>query len=91
LLVELVGGAVHAPRLKVGNKSAVALMKNLGHHDRSKHIDIKFHFIRGCCDRKLIEVEFVDTELQLSDILTEALGRVRFQELCGRIGMKDLV
>jgi hypothetical protein len=90
LLAELVGGANLAPRLKVDNKSALALMKNPVHHDRSKHVDIKFHSIWECCDKKLIDVEFVGTELQLSDILTKALGRVRFQELCGGIGMKDL-
>jgi hypothetical protein len=91
LLAELVGGAVLAPKLKVDNKSAIALMKNPVHHDRSKHIDVKFHFIRECCDRKLIDVEFVGTELQLGDILTKALGRSRFQELRGGIGMKKLV
>ena len=82
---------LHALRLKVDNKSAIALMKSPVHHDRSKHIDIKFHFIRECCDRKLIDVEFVGIELQLSDILTKALGSVRFQELRGGISMKDLV
>ena len=91
LLAELIGGAVLAPKLKVDNKSTIALMKNPVHHDRSKHIDVKFHFIRECCDRKLIDVEFVGTELQLGDILTKALGRVRFQELRGDIGMKNLV
>jgi len=91
LLAELVGGAILAPKLKVDNKSAISLMKNHVHHDRSKHIDMKFHFIRECCDRKLIDVEFVGTELQLGNILTKALGRVRFQELRGDIGMKNLV
>jgi hypothetical protein len=89
LLAELIGGPVRAPKLKVDNKSAIALM-NPVHHDRSKHIDLQFHFIRECCDRKLIDVEFVGTELQLSDILTKALGRTRFQELRGVIGMKRL-
>jgi hypothetical protein len=91
LLAELVGGAVLAPKLKVDNKSAIALMKNPVHHDRSKHIDVKFHFIRECCDRKLIDVDFVGTEHQLGDILTKALGRTRFQELRGWIGMEKLV
>jgi hypothetical protein len=45
LLAELVGGAMLAPKLKVDNKSAIALIKNPVHHDRSKHIDVKFHFI----------------------------------------------
>ena len=91
MLAELIGGAVLAPKLKMDNKSAIALMKNPVHHDRSKHIDVKFHFIRECYDRKLIDAEFVGTELQLGDILTKALGRVRFQELRGDIGMKNLV
>jgi len=91
LMAELVGGAVFAPKLKVDNKSAISLMKNPVHHDRSKHIDVKFHFIRECYEKKLIDVEFVGTELQLGDILTKALGRVRFQELRGEIGMKNLV
>jgi len=90
LLAELVGGAVLTPKLKVDNKSAIALMRNPVHHDRSKHIDVKFHFIRECCDRKLINVKFVGTKLQLGDILTKALGRVRFQELQGKISMLDV-
>jgi len=91
LLAELTGGVVHATKLMVDNKSAIALMKNPVHHDRSKHIDVKFHFIRECCDKKLIDVEFVGTELQLGDMLTKALGRTRFIELRGHIGMKKLV
>ena len=90
LLAELVGGPVLAPKLKVDNKSAIALMKNPVHHDRSKHIDVKFHFIRECCDRRLINVEFVGTELQLGDMLAKALGRTRFQELRGMVGMKNI-
>jgi hypothetical protein len=74
LLAELVRGAVLTPKLKVDNKSAIALMKNPVHHDRSKHIDVKFHFIRECCDRKLTDIEFVGTEFQLGDILTKVLG-----------------
>ena len=91
MLAELIGGPVRAPKLNVDNKSAIALMENPVHHDRSKHIDVKFHFIRECYDRKLIDVDFVGTEHQLGDILTKALGRTRFQELRGWIGMEKLV
>jgi hypothetical protein len=91
LLAELVGGAIHAPKLKVDNKSDIALMKNLAHHDRSKHIDVKFHFIWECYDSKLIDVEIVGTELQLSDILTKALGCSQFQQLRSGINMKKIV
>ncbi|XP_066396202.1 secreted RxLR effector protein 161-like [Miscanthus floridulus] len=63
LLAELIGGAVLESKLKVDNKSTIALIKNPMYHDWSKHIDVKCHFIRECCDRKLIDIEFVGAEL----------------------------
>ena len=41
--------------------------------DRSKHIDIKYHFLRDCVDGGQIVLEFVETGRQLADILTESL------------------
>jgi hypothetical protein len=45
----------------VDNKPAIVLAKNLVLHDRSKHIDIKFHFLRDCVDGGQIVIEFVET------------------------------
>jgi hypothetical protein len=84
---ELLGRKHGAVELHVDNKSAIALMKNPVFHDRSKHIEIRYHFIRQCVDNKDINVQFVRTADQLSDILTKALGRIQFQELCRRIGI----
>jgi hypothetical protein len=50
LLKELLGSESGAPVLKVDNKSAIDLSKNLVHHDRSKHIEVKYHFIRECVE-----------------------------------------
>ena len=63
-------------RLKVDNKSAISLAKNLVMHDRSKHIELRYHFIRDCVETKKIELEYVATEFQLADMLTKPLGRV---------------
>ena len=41
------------------NKSAIALGKNLVFHDRSKHIDTKFHFIRECVENKKVDLSYV--------------------------------
>ena len=73
--------------LHVDNKSAMALTKNPVFHTRSKHIETRFHFIRQCVDNGDINIQFIRTEDQLSDITTKALGRVRFQELRRRIGI----
>jgi hypothetical protein len=85
--LQRAGQEEEAVELHVDNKSAIALMKNPVFHDRSKHIQTRYHFIRQCIDTGDIDVQFVRTEEQLSDIMTKALGRVRFQELHRRIGI----
>lgn len=77
--------------LMIDNKSAIALAKNPVFHDRSKHIDTRYHFIRECVMNGDIKVEHVSTEIQLADLLTKPLGRQRFVELREMIGMKIIV
>lgn len=72
------------------NQSAIALSKNPVFRDGSKHIDTRFHFIRECIDGNTIMLKYTWTEHQLADILTKALGRVRFQELLARIGVLEV-
>ncbi|XP_062205169.1 secreted RxLR effector protein 161-like [Phragmites australis] len=62
LLGDLTGEELTAVKLFVDNKSAVALMKNLVFHGRSKHIDTKFHFIRECVQEGQIKVDFICTK-----------------------------
>jgi hypothetical protein len=81
LLGELTGEEAHPPALMVDNQPAIALAKNPVLYDRSKHIDIKFHFLQDCVDGGQIVIEFVETGRQLADILTKSLGRLRFMEL----------
>ena len=90
MLAELSNGGVEQTALKVENKSAIALAKNPVFHERSKHIELKYHFIRDCVEAKKIELEFVPTEHQLADMLTKPLGRVRLAELRSRIGMVEV-
>ena len=53
LLGELTSMEAHPPALMVNNQSAIALAKNPVLHDRSKHIDVKFHFLRDSVKREL--------------------------------------
>ncbi|GKA46636.1 retrovirus-related pol polyprotein from transposon TNT 1-94 [Tanacetum coccineum] len=71
------------------NKSAIALSYNNVQHSRSKHIDIRHHFIREQVENR-VELYFVETNYQLADILTKALPRERFEFLLPRLGMKSL-
>ena len=72
------------------NKSAIALCCNNVQHSRSKHIDIRHHFIREQVEKGVVELYFVKTEYQLADIFTKALPRERFEFILPRLGMKSL-
>ena len=78
------------PKLKMDNMSAIALSKNPILHDRSKHIDTKYHYIRECVENGRIELDFTSSQEQLADVLTKSLGRVKFQELRGKIGVVEV-
>jgi hypothetical protein len=90
LLGDIGGVKVQMPVLKMDNQSAIALSKNPVLHDRSRHIDVKFHYIRKCVEDGRICLEYVSTQEQLADILTKSLGRARFSELRDRIGVVKL-
>ncbi|GJU73022.1 retrovirus-related pol polyprotein from transposon TNT 1-94 [Tanacetum coccineum] len=70
------------------NKSAIALCCNNVQHSRSKHIDIRHHFIREQVENRVVELYFVETNYQLADILTKALPREWFGFLLPWLGMK---
>ena len=89
LLGELTGEEAHPPALMVDNQPTIALTKNHVLYDRSKHIDIKFHFLRDCIDGEQIVIKFVETGRQLANILTKSLRRLRFMELRKMIGMDE--
>nr|GEY03560.1 hypothetical protein [Tanacetum cinerariifolium] len=72
------------------NRSAIALCCNNVQHSRSKHIDIRHHFIREQVERGVVELYFVTTDYQLADICTKALLRQRFEFILLRLGKKSM-
>lgn len=84
---EVQGTTTKAPMLRVDNQSAIALIRNPVHHGQSKHIQFKYHFVRESKDEGLINVKFIRSEEQLSDILTKPLGKIKFLELRSNIGL----
>ncbi|GKE77062.1 copia protein [Tanacetum coccineum] len=73
------------------NKSAIALCCNNVQHSRSKHIDIRFHFIKEQVENGVVELYFVNTRYQLADIFTKAIGRERIEFLINKLGMRSFI
>ena len=69
----------------VDNQSAMRMSENDIDHDRSKHIDIKHHFVRELINNKEVALRWVTTTDQLADIFTKALVGVVFKRLRERI------
>ncbi|GJU53382.1 hypothetical protein Tco_1227096 [Tanacetum coccineum] len=72
------------------NKSAITLCCNNVQHSRSKHIDVRYHFIKEKVENGLVELNFVRTEYQLADIFTKALPRERFNFLIEKLGLNSM-
>ena len=89
LISELKGEEEKPWKLLVDNQSAISLSKNHVHHSRTKHIDIRYHFICQFIEEKRTVVAYVKSEDQLADILTKSLGRLKFIEMRERLGVKN--
>ena len=69
------------------NLSAINISKNPIQHSRTKHIDIRHHFIRDLVEDIVITLEHVTTDLQLAGIFTKALDANQFENLRGKLGI----
>ena len=68
LLGNFKGMDTDTVKLKIDNKSVLALIQNPIFHERNKHIDVRYHFIRECREDGRISADFVGTKDQLADI-----------------------
>ena len=75
--------------LMCDNTSAINLTKNQIQHSRTKHIEIRHHFIRDHVNNGDCEVKFIETKLQLADIFTKPLPKERFFFLRNELGILD--
>jgi hypothetical protein len=67
------------------NQSTIALATNSKVSRRSKHIEVKYHYVRKAVERKVITITYCPTERMLADIMTKPLPETRFAEMASRI------
>lgn len=78
------------PTLHIDNQSAIRLIKNSELHQRTKHIDVRLHFIRQLYESKAILIDYVCSEDQLADMFTKPLAIQKFTKNIEMLGMKDM-
>ncbi|KAJ9539221.1 hypothetical protein OSB04_031954 [Centaurea solstitialis] len=73
----------------IDNNSAISIVNNPVKHSKTKHIEIKYHLIRDCNEKKLIQVQKVHTDDQYADLFTKAFDVGRFIFLVTSVGMMN--
>lgn len=86
-LLSEIGTSGETPILFVDNASAIKLVKNPEFHKRSKHIAVRYYFVRELYQSGDINVEFVASENQLGDMFTKPLNPNKFKIMCSKIGL----
>jgi len=89
LLADLSGHQVDVTVIFCDNQSCVKLSENSVFHDRSKHIDMKYHYIRDIVQKGGVKLQYVSTEAQGGDIFTKPLARVKFAYFQERLGVVE--
>nr|GEZ12387.1 retrovirus-related Pol polyprotein from transposon TNT 1-94 [Tanacetum cinerariifolium] len=74
----------------VSLSASIAISCNPVHYIRTKHIDVRYHFIKEKVEKDIVELFFVGTEYQLADLFTKAIPEERFKYLVRRLGMRCL-
>ena len=79
LLSDLFDLQMDATCIHCDNQSCVKLSENPVFHDKSKHIEIKYHYIRDMVQKGALKLQCVVMEEQIADVLTKPLARVKFE------------
>ncbi|GJW78027.1 hypothetical protein Tco_0139709 [Tanacetum coccineum] len=77
-------------KIHIDNESTIYVVKNPVYHSRTKHIEIRHHFIKDCYEKRLIDVLKIPTYSNVADLLTKGFDVTRFNFLVVSIGMLNL-
>jgi hypothetical protein len=92
LLTDLFDLEMRATVILCDNQSCIKMTENHVFHDRSKHIEILYHYIRDMVERGALKLQYISTDEQVDDVLTKPLSRVKFEYFQDKLGIvrKDL-
>jgi hypothetical protein len=87
LLARLFDLELEPTLIHYDNQSCIKLSENHVFHDKSKHIEIKYHYIRYMVQRGVVEIQYISTDEHIMNILTKPLSRVKYEYFRDNLGM----
>ena len=87
LLAGLFDQELETTLIHCDNQSCVKLSENPIFHDRSKHIEIKYHFIRDTVQKGEVKLQYISIDEHIIDTLTKPLSKVKFLCFIYKIGV----
>ena len=77
-----------AVKMYEDNQGSIALAKNPEFHKRTKHIDIRYHFVREKVESGEVILEYCPTQDMLADMMTKPIASVQFENIRDRLGIQ---
>jgi hypothetical protein len=92
LLTGLFDLEMEATAILCDNQSCIKMIENPVFHDKSKHIEIRYHYIHDMVQRGAIKLRYISTDEQVANVLTKPLSHVKFEHFQDKLGVvrKDL-
>jgi hypothetical protein len=87
LLTSLFDLEMRATLILCDNQSCIKMTENPVFHDRSKHIEIRYHYIRDMVQRGALKLQYISTDEQVVDVLTKPLSRIKFEYFRDKLGI----
>lgn len=89
LLAVLFDQELETTMIYCDNQSCVKLAQNPLFHDRSKHIDIKYHFVLDMVQKGAVKLQYIFINEKIDDILTRPLSRAKFVYFKDKLGLVE--
>ena len=86
-LVDLKVKYIEPIPIHCDNTSAISVSKNPVLHSKTKHIPIKYHFLREQVTNSVVQLNFIPSKEQTADIFTKPLSKNQFKDFCQKLGV----
>jgi hypothetical protein len=87
LLIDLFDLEMRANLILCENQSCIKMTENPVFHDRSKHIEIRYHYIPDMVQRGALKLQYISTDEQVADVLTKPLSHIKFEYFRDELGI----